>query len=179
MKLVYLLEPGDTIQDKDHFFRPTTGEWVEMNVANPKFAPAVSVPDLPAIREVTTDDLLRAVKEDLSPEWVVDECKRMQKLVYDTHEDALKDCVKKLSATEVIDACNSYDVEDYVCADDRFVDGRDGKSGPSFWKDECRSLLREVIMKEGWDAVYNRIKDLDPMQPDSGPSLFPETDLTD
>lgn len=187
MKLVYLLEPGDTIQDKDLYFVPPieapeykeSGKWKEVNVAEPKFAPSIPSLDVVVARKVTTDDLLMAVKEDLSPEWVVDECKRMQKLVYDTHEDALKECVKKLSATEVIDACNSYDVENYVCADVRFTDGQDGKAGPSFWKEECRTLLREVIMKEGWDAIYNRIKDLDPMQPDSGPSLFPETDLTD
>jgi hypothetical protein len=46
--------------------------------------------------------------------------------------------------------------------------------GASFWKEECSKLLKEVIAKQGWDVIYNRIRDLDFMQPEEQLVFSPE-----
>lgn len=183
MKLVYLLEPGDTIQDKDQFFRPATGEWVELNIANPKFAPMVAVPDLPTIREVYTEDIFKQLKsqydEGLSEEEIKAGIESIGMLCFEGKKDLLEYVERHFDISKVLEVFDEDDVEDYLLTESTAIDAETGSKGASFWKDECRELLREVIIKQGWDAVYNRIKDLDYMQPDSGPSLFSETELTD
>lgn len=192
MKLVFLLEPGDTIQDKDLYFVPPieapeykeSGDWKEVNVAVPKFAPTISSPDVVVAREVSTDDLFKFIKSQYS-DWKIsdDEIKAgvesLGMFCFEGKQDLLEYVERHFDISKVLEAFDEDDVEDYILTESTAIDAETGSKGASFWKDECRSLLREVITKEGWDAVYKRIKDLDPMQPDSGPSLFPENDLTD
>lgn len=203
MKLVFLLEPGDTIQDKDLYFVPPTqsaeyqqsgpvfigepkdvpGQWKEVSVAVPKLAPTISSLNVVVAREVYTEDIFEQLKsqydQGLSKDEIRAGIKALGMLCFEGKEDMFVYVANHYDIQNVVEFFDDDEIESFIENKSTAIDAETGSKGASFWKDECRSLLREVITKEGWDAVYNRIKDLDPMQPDSGPSLFPYTDLTD
>lgn len=170
MKLMQLLEANEPIQTGDLFYSFERKSLEEITVIEPG---SVLSDGSPVFRPVTNEALTGEMVERyesgcLSKDEMALPLERAGVLVFDDHLDVLEYVQRNFTIPKILDGYDDFDMEQYIKESEFSIDGIAQSAGPSFWKDECLALLRQVISKEGWDVIYNRIKDLDFMQPDPG-----------
>lgn len=167
MKLMLLLEPNDALQTGDLWFSHERQKLEEITILEPG---PVLLDDHPVFRAVTNEALTaelvaRHKSGDLSDDEMILPLKQVGMLGFESINRMLDYVAKECTIPQVLSHFSDDDVEQYVGASEYAIDAMPEKAGASFWKAECSALLKEVIAKQGWDVIYNRIKDLDFMQP--------------
>lgn len=168
---MFLLEPNEAIQTGDLFYSFERKALEEITVIDPG---AVLSDGSPVFRAVTNEALTaelvaRNKSGDLSDDEMILPLEQVGMLGFESINRMLPYVAENCTITEVLNHFSDDDVEEYVGSSEYAIDAMPENKGASFWKAECSQLLKEVIAREGWDVVYNRIRDLDFMQPDLEP----------
>ena len=179
MKLMLLLEPNDPIQTGDLVLSKDRKPEDELTLSELK---SVLSDGSPVFRAVTNEALsaelvARHKSGALSDDEILLSLEQVGMLGFCYKEDALDYIAKECTIPQVLSHFSDDDVEKYVGSSEYAIDSMPENKGASFWKAECSQLIKEVIAKQGWDVIYNRIKDLDFMQPDLAPD--PTDDLSE
>lgn len=179
MKLMLLLEPNDPIQTGDLVLSKDRKPEDELTLSELKSVLSDGSPVFRAVtNEALSDELVnRIASGDLSEDELLLTLKRVQLLAFDGEQRMLTYVAKECTIPQVLSHFSDDDVEKYVGSSEYAIDSMPENKGASFWKAECSQLIKEVIAKQGWDVIYNRIKDLDFMQPDLAPD--PTDDLSE
>lgn len=158
-KLLSLLQAGDTIQDGDLF--PVAGKLEPISVIHASNISPLNGEEW-ALREVSETDVIKgAEKESLATE-----LRNRKMFVFDDLEEAANKAIKDMGAKTVAANFDDYDMDDLAKA---WIFPA-GEKGSSLYKKECIDLICKISDSQGWDVIYERIRDLDFMQP--GPELF-------
>jgi hypothetical protein len=176
MKLMLLLEPNDALQTGDLWFSHERQKLEEITILEPG---PVLLDDHPVFRAVTNEVLCaelvsRHKSRELSDDEILLSLERVGMLGFDGEQCMLEHVAKECTIPQVLSHFSDYDVEKYVGSSEYAIDAMPENKGASFWKEECSKLLKEVIAKQGWDVIYNRIRDLDFMQPEEQLVFSPE-----
>lgn len=176
MKLMLLLEPEEAIQTGDLFYSFERKALEEITVIEPG---SVLSDGSPVFRAVTNEALSaelvsRHKSGDLSDDEIILPLEQVGMLGFDGEQRMLDYVAKECTIPQVLSHFSDDDVEEYVGSSEYAIDSMPENKGASFWKAECSQLLKEVIAKQGWDIVYDRIRDLDFMQPEEQLVFSPE-----
>lgn len=176
MKLMLLLEPEEAIQTGDLFYSFERKALEEITVIEPGSVLSDGSPVFRAVtNEALTAELVSRHKSgDLSDDEIILPLEQVGMLGFDGEQRMLDYVAKECTIPQVLSHFSDDDVEEYVGSSEYAIDSMPENKGASFWKEECSQLLKEVIAKQGWDVVYNRIRDLDFMQPEEQLVFSPE-----
>lgn len=154
-----MLQAGDTIQDGDLF--PVAGKLEQITVIDQASMSPLKGEEW-ALREVDELEVIKGAEE----ENLAAELRRRKMFVFHDLEEAAYKAINDLGAKTVAAQIGDSDM-DSIAKDWVFPAG---EKGASLYKKECIDLILAISQKQGWDVIYNRILDLDFMQP--GPDLF-------
>jgi hypothetical protein len=176
MNLMLLLEPEEAIQTGDLFYSFERKALEEITVIKPGSVLSDGSPVFRAVtNEALTAELVARHKSgDLSDDEMILPLEQVRLLGFAGEERMLLYVAERYPIPEVLSHFSDDDVEEYVGSSEYAIDSMPENKGASFWKEECSQLLKEVIAKQGWDVVYNRIRDLDFMQPEEQLVFSPE-----
>lgn len=178
MNLVFILDNHEGVQTGDLIFSQERMALEPITV----LAPGTVKPEgFPVLRTANNFDILENVADafkggKIAHDTLKEAFDGTGVTMFTGQKDLLKYVAENFNCAAVFDEFSDDEVLE--AAKERLpgtLENLKGENGASFHADDCRDLISQIVERQGWDVIYNRIRDLNPMEP-SGPGLFSDLD---